>query len=120
MASAIMVTLFSMATITVVIKTLSWKPQIYVSNQRFNIESVPVLTCLTNPPSVNLSLRLLFPFQQPSHHSYYNSADEFYVEAGRRTPSYIDMPAVAKRPNGNDYSEHSNGKRATPYRNYPF
>lgn len=84
-ASAIMVTLFSMATITVVIKTLSWKPQIY-----------------------------------PSHHSYYNSADEFYVEAGRRAPSYIDMPAVAKRPNGNDYSEHSNGKRATPYRNYPF
>lgn len=81
-ASAIMVALFCLATITVVIKSLSWKPNIYPS------------------------------------HSYYNSADEFYVDTGRHTPSFIDMPVVAKR--ANEYSEPSNGKRPTPYRNYPF
>ncbi len=34
-ASAIMVTLFSLATIIVTVKSLSWKPQVYVSSPLF-------------------------------------------------------------------------------------
>ena len=59
--------------------------------------------------------KLIFSFQQPSH-SYHNSADEFYVDNGRRTPSFIDLPPIAKR--ANDYADHSNGKKSSAYRNY--
>ncbi|XP_028408066.1 uncharacterized protein LOC114530666 isoform X2 [Dendronephthya gigantea] len=79
-ASSIMVTLFSITTIVIIIKTLSWK-------------------------------RIVYPT-----HSYYNSADDYYMDTGRRTPSHIDLP-VAKR--AADFSE-SNGRKALPYRNYPF